>query len=77
MRGTSVMTGDDKSQGNMRRDVHASLFHLPVHSNCHISLVWIVFFFPASFLPLFFHHYLSPIFFPSLSLLPWKETLQK
>lgn len=34
----------DRKRGNMRREVHASLFHLPLHS-CHISSVCIVFYF--------------------------------
>lgn len=46
----------------MTRDAHASLFYLPLHSNCHLSLVWIVFFF------LLCHSLFSAFLPPSLSL---------
>lgn len=66
------MTGEeDKERGKMRRDVPASLFYLPLHSNCHISLVWIVFYF------LLCHSLFSAFLTPSLSLaiLPYPLSL--
>lgn len=79
------MTGEeDKKRGNMRGDVPASLFYLPLHSNCHISLVWIVFYFLlchslfSAFLPSSLSLAIAPSFLSlpfSLSPLPWKETI--
>lgn len=84
-KGEKVTTEEDKKRGNKRRDVRGSLFHLPLQSNCHISLVWIVFYFLLC--PSLFSASLPPslslavarcLFFPlSLSPLPRKETLQK
>lgn len=87
MREGKVMTGEEeKKRGNMRGDAQASLLYLPLHSNCHLSLVWIIFCF------LLCHSLFSAFLPPSLSLanspsplslplfltpLPWKETIQK
>lgn len=65
----------EKKIRNMRRDAHAGLFHLPLHSSCHLLLVGIIFFFLlchglfSACLPPSLSPVSSPLSFPHSSLL--------